>query len=74
MKYLPASQKEQVLAYLLHNTCITPAIARAEFGIERLAARIYELRQDGWNIRRQIKRSFTGKPYASYWLEQRSSS
>lgn len=45
------SQKEQILKYLLtHKRGITPMKAIERFGILRLSGRIYELKEDGYDI------------------------
>jgi len=41
------TQCDQVLAYLQENIAITDTVARELFGINRLAARIWDLRQRG---------------------------
>lgn len=44
------TQCGQVLAYLQENDAITDNVARELFGINRLAARICDLRRKGCNI------------------------
>lgn len=45
------SQRELVLKYLqTHKTGITPLQAMEKFGVERLAARISDLKEDGHPI------------------------
>ena len=44
------TQRERVLMYLKQFGSITPLQALKEFGIMRLAARIWELRKRGYNI------------------------
>ena len=44
------TQREKVLLYLNDCGSITPLDALREFGIMRLAARIWELRKLGYNI------------------------
>lgn len=44
------TQRERVLMYLKEFGSITPLQALKEFGIMRLAARIWELRKRGYNI------------------------
>ena len=43
-------QKQKVLMFIKDTGSITPLDALREFGIMRLAARIWELRKDGFNI------------------------
>ena len=44
------SHKEMVLAHLGKHGGITPQDALFKFGCQRLAARICDLREDGWQI------------------------
>ena len=44
------TQCDQVLAYLQENIAITDTVARELFGINRLAARIWDLRRKGYEI------------------------
>lgn len=55
------SQKLRILRYLRDFGTITPMDALREFGIMRLAARIYELRKEGFSI--QTKRATTLNRY-----------
>lgn len=63
------TQKERVLWYLQRHDEITPAEAERELGIGRLAARIYDLRQDGHEIRtdeRKVETRFGVSTVAHY--------
>lgn len=62
------TQIEAVLEYLQAGNPITPSKAQTEFGVWRLAAVIYKLRNRGYDIETINKRSFTGKQYAEYRL------
>ena len=64
------SQNIQVLNYLKDRGPITPNKARTEFGVERLAAVIYRLRNAGNTIVTVDRRSFTGRQYAEYHLAE----
>ena len=44
------TQKQTVLEHMWENTTITSKEAFDEYGITRLAARIADLRRDGWVI------------------------
>lgn len=62
-----ASQNEAILAALKKGKRLTPLDAMCEFGCNRLAARVLELRQRGHDIRVQmVTRGI--KRVASYWL------
>lgn len=65
-----APQRERVHEYLRRHkrTGLTPAIAREVFGIQRLAARVEELRRDGIRIATHYERDETGNRYARYVL------
>lgn len=62
------SQSLQVLNYMKEFGPITPTKARQEFGIERLAARIHDLRNQGYWIATVDRRSYRGRQYAEYHL------
>jgi hypothetical protein len=61
------TQNEAILAALKKGKRLTPLDALCEFGCNRLAARVLELRQAGHDIRSQmVKRGI--KKVSSYWL------
>ena len=62
------AQNDAILNYMMGGKQITPIEARSLCNCERLAARIYDLRQYGWNIRTH-KVNKNGKCFASYELE-----
>lgn len=64
------TQKDYVRQHLLEGHSITPLQALAEYGIFRLASVINRLRNEGLNIRTNVKRSRMNKPYAEYFLER----
>ncbi len=47
-------QTEQVLAHLQSGRKITPKEALSEYGIMRLGARIWDLKQDGFPITKEM--------------------
>ena len=61
------TQNEQILDYLKSGKSITPLEALEKFGCFRLSARIFNLREDGYNI---ITKNITndGKTFAEYHL------
>ena len=67
------TQCEQVLKYMQDFGSITPLQAVADLGVYRLAARISDLRQDGYSISRRMVagKNRYGKPvsFAEYRLE-----
>ena len=67
------TQKEMVLRYMMDNGSISSMEAFYELGITRLAARVFELRKSGYNIRMRAYSSLNrfGKPvtYSRYWIE-----
>ena len=65
------SQKDNILAHLMEGYNITPYDALEQYGWFRLAAIIYNLRQEGNKIiTKKITRK--GKTFASYKLEARN--
>ena len=53
------TQCDQVIAYLQENIAITDTVARELFGINRLAARIWDLRRKGYKIESETVRFTT---------------
>lgn len=67
------SQKDNILAHLLKGYSITPLDALEQYGCFRLAAVIFNLRDEGHKIvTKTINKR--GKTFASYKLESRDSS
>ena len=62
------SQTQLVREHLEAGYPLTPAKALAEYGIWRLAAVIYKLRERGYGIETKDCKSLSGKPYAEYEL------
>ena len=62
------SQKADILAALKRGETLTAMDALTRFGCFRLAARICELRQEGWGIASDDLRLPSGKIVTSYWL------
>jgi len=61
------SQTEQILEHLKSGKEITPMDALVNYGCFRLGARIYDLRQQGYDIESELKQE-NGKQYAVYRL------
>lgn len=61
-------QARKVLRHLERHRSITPLEALGVYGIFRLAARVYELRREGFNVVTTIMRDENEKPYAKYVL------
>ena len=61
-------QKELVLSHLMKGT-IASMEAIYAYGITRLAARVADLRRDGWKISTETIKS-NGKSFAEYRLER----
>ena len=64
-------QSIQILAHLWAGKSITPLEALRDFGCARLAARIKELRDKGWNISTEYETT-NGKRYARYRLGKKA--
>ena len=60
-------QANAILSAMLGGQTVTPMDALREFGSWRLAARIGELKQAGWNVRRGLVTE-NGRVHASYWI------
>lgn len=61
------TQKQQILEYMRNNKGISTYTA-FQMRITRLAARISELRADGYNILSERRMSEENKPYVLYRL------
>ena len=64
------SQNKRILNYLKRGHRMTPMDALELFGCFRLAARVYDLRQEGHNISKQIRELSNGVNVAEYLLDQ----
>ena len=67
------SQKESILEYMADGNSITQLDALSLFGCARLAARIGDLRKDGYPIRSKMVKVPTRDGYATvsqYWMEE----
>ena len=62
------SQKEMILAALERGERLTPKDARKRFGADRLAARVWDLKQMGYDIRKSRKQVAIGVYVAQYYL------
>lgn len=62
------SQKAAVLAYLREGNSLTPMDALRLFGSMRIGARIYELKQEGYDVRSELIKLPSGKIVAQYSL------
>ena len=61
------SQNASILAYLSRRKSLTALSALERFGCFRLAARIYELREQGHRIQSRVIEA-SGKRIAEYYL------
>lgn len=64
------TQCQQVLDHLRRKGSITQKEAAQEYQIYRLAARIYDLRQDGHEIEKKMEKGKGDSMYARYYLKQ----
>jgi hypothetical protein len=60
------SQCTNILNHLLSGKTINPLQALNKYGCFRLGARIYDLKQDGFNIDNRMIIAKNGKKYAEY--------
>jgi hypothetical protein len=63
------TQNDQILAALKQGKTISPLSALREFGCMRLAARIYDLKQDGHEIN-AVKRKNSNASWVEYEMAQ----
>ena len=63
------TQKEMILSHLKSGYSLTPLEALDCYRIFRLAARIWEMKAAGIDIKTEVKRDRTGKQYAVYTLD-----
>lgn len=61
-------QAQRVLKHLKKHKTITPLEAIGVYGIYRLGARVYELRQAGIKVLTKYMRDEMKRPYARYSL------
>lgn len=64
------SQSDAILDALKHGETLTPLDALRRFGVFRLGARIWDLKQAGYNIEMRLVETPSGKHVASYSLSQ----
>jgi hypothetical protein len=62
------TQANRILAHLRAGNRLTALDALERFGCFRLAARIHELRREGWAIEERTVETRGGKRVAEYWL------
>lgn len=66
------TQNNQILEHLKNKGSITPLQALTEYGCMRLGARIYDLKEKGFDIRRTTEYYTNSngqkKHYARYWM------
>ena len=63
------TQSDQILEALQRGECLTPLESLRRFGTLRLGARIWDLKQKGYNIEtRLVKVGPEGKTVASYFI------
>lgn len=65
-----SDQKFLILEHFLTGRSITQVEAEAVYKIRRLAARIAEMKADGWNIARELRKDLMGQKYARYSLKR----
>lgn len=71
---METNQKEKIIKYIKKYKSITPQDAMFDLGIMRLAARISDLKDDGYNIETEMEtgKNRDGEPvrYARYRLKE----
>ncbi len=61
------TQLDALKSHLKRGRSISTAEAREVYGIRRLAARILDLRRQGWEVRSEMRYDPQGIRYARYW-------
>ena len=61
------SQNMRILAYLKQGRSLTPLLALKLFGSLRLAARAWDLRQQGYKVQQRLIQ-LNGKRVSVYWI------
>jgi len=64
------SQCKSILKHLQCGKSINPIEALNKYGCFRLGARIYDLKQEGHQIKKEMVAAENGKKYASYTMER----
>ena len=62
------TQKQNILKHLQDGSSITPLTALESYGCFRLAAIVFDLKKEGWNIKTNIKKN-SKKKFAVYNLD-----
>jgi len=63
-----ATQRAELLKVLKAGRAITPLEALRSLGIGRLAARVWDLKREGWRIEQRMVAVGDGARVAQYWL------
>lgn len=63
------SQNDSILAYMLNGNRITPIEALNIFKCFRLTSRICDLKQRGFDIKKEFVKVNSGKKVMSYWID-----
>ena len=71
---METNQKKKIIDYIKKHKSITPVDAMFDLGIMRLAARMSDLKKDGYNIQVEMEtgKNRYGEPvrYARYFLKE----
>jgi hypothetical protein len=67
------TQLDHLRAHLKTGRTISPLEALGLYGMFRLAARVKELRNAGWDITTEVRYDPNHKPYATYKLAEQQS-
>lgn len=65
------SQRLSIQRHLAKGRSLTPLEALKRFGCMRLGARMWDLKREGWPVRKCMVRVGNGKRVASYRFERR---
>jgi hypothetical protein len=68
-KPLKTSQNQFILNHLIDHGYITDVVAR-NYGIRRLASRVFELKAESADIKTERLKDDAGVPYAKYTMDE----
>ena len=68
MKHSNKSQAMKILKYLAKGRKLTPRQTSKLFDCDRLGARIFELRKEGWIFHTDMIKTKSGKHVAQYYM------
>jgi len=62
------TQTEQIFKHLSEGKRLTALEALDRFGCFRLGARVYDLKKQGYDVKRRMVETVSGRWVAEYWI------